>query len=143
VEVKSSAANEPQVVPVHGERQLDDSELTALFVIHLSLEPLRDAGESLLAIVSALRDSVRGGPSAGQFEDRLLASGFADVHAGAYSRTGYALRRTSVLRVRTGFPRITEADLPDGVGSVRYSLAIDACRDFEVTTAELGSALGG
>jgi hypothetical protein len=141
VEVKSSAANEPQIVPINGERQLDDAELHALFVIHLSLELVRDAGETLPAIVSDLRATVRGGPAQGVFEDRVLSAGYADMHEAAYARTGYALRRLSVLRVTAGFPRITERDLPDGVGSVHYSLAIDACRDHETTVEALSSLL--
>lgn len=142
VEVKASGANEPQVVPIHGERQLDDAELDALFMVHLSLEVLRDAGESLPAVVDGLRAALADGPAAGLFEDRLLSSGYADIHRAAYDRTGYALRRTTVLRVAGDFPRLTEADLPDGVGSVRYSLAIDACRDFEVPLQTLAASFG-
>jgi hypothetical protein len=142
VEVKSSAANEPQVVPIHGERQLDDTGLDGLYIVHLSLEPLRDAGETLPRIVDSLRTLTAVGATSGTLEDRLLASGYADMHEANYRHTGYALRRTSLLRVVEGFPRITERDLPDGVGSVRYALAIDACRDFEVPLGTLATALG-
>lgn len=137
IEVKSSAANEPQVVPVHGERQLDDAELAALVLVHQSLEVLRDAGESLPHIVADLRRLGAGHPEAGTFEDRLLQSGYLDIHEPLYRRTGYAIRRTSFFHVEQGFPRITERDLVDGIGAVRYSLAIDACRDYEVSEAFL------
>jgi hypothetical protein len=141
LEVKSSAANEPQVVPVHGERQLDGSGLVALLLVHQSLEVLRDAGETLPMIVADLRASGSGLPEAGTFEDRLLQSGYLDMHEPRYRRTGYAIRRTSVFEIRSGFPRITEDDLVDGIGAVRYSLAIDACRDFEVDESRLTSRL--
>jgi hypothetical protein len=130
--VKSSAANEPQIVPVHGERQLDNTGLEALVLVHQSLEVLRDAGETLPMIVASLRTQGADQPEAGTLEDRLLQSGYADLHENLYRRTGYAIRRTSFFHVHGGFPRITEHDLVDGVGAVRYSLAIDACRDFEV-----------
>ena len=142
IEIKSSAANEPQVVPVNGERQLDDAELRALFVVHLSLEPVRDAGETLPAIVADLRRIVDDTPAEGPLEDRLLAAGYNDMHQGTYAHTGYALRRLTALRVVEGFPRITERDLPDGVGSVHYSLAIDGCRDHEVPMAAIVEAIG-
>lgn len=132
VEIKSSAANEPQVVPVNGERQLDDTGLEALVLVHESLDVLRDAGETLPGIVRGLRELGEGCSEAGTLEDRLLQCGYADVHEPLYRRTGYELRRTSFFHVRDGFPRITEEGLADGVGSVRYALAIDACRDFEV-----------
>jgi hypothetical protein len=140
VETKSSAANEPQLVPVHGERQLDDAGLDALVL--LSLEILRDAGETLPGIVQAVRALGDGLVEAGTLEDRLLQSGYVDLHAPMYRRTGYEVRRTSLFLVSTGFPRITEADLVDGVGSVRYSLAIDACRAFEVDGEILARLLG-
>jgi hypothetical protein len=141
LEVKSSAANEPQVVPVHGERQLDGSGLVALLLIHRSLEVLRDAGETLPMIVADLRSSGSGRPEAGTFEDRLLQSGYLDMHEPRYRRTGYAIRRTSIFEVQPGFPRITEGDLVDGIGAVRYSLAIDACREFEVEESDLAARM--
>lgn len=143
IEVKTSAANEPQVVPVNGERQLDETELDVLFLTHLSLEVLRDAGETLPAAVASVRGLAADGPAAGPLEDRLLDSGYSDAHTRLYGRTGYALRRLSVMEVGDGFPRITERGLPDGVGRVHYSLAIDACRDFEVDGDALTQSLSG
>lgn len=133
VETKSSAANEPQVVTINGERQLDDHDLRGLVLVHASLEVLRDGVATLPRLVSRLRDAASDRPAAGTFEERLLQSGYHDLHAPLYRRTGYALRRMSLFKVASGFPRITEDDLPDAVGSVHYSLAIDACRDDEIS----------
>jgi hypothetical protein len=141
IEIKSSSANEPQVVLVHGERQLDDTELDALVLVHQSLEVLRDAGETLPHIVADLRRLGAAHPEAGTLADRLIQSGYLDIHEPLYRRTGYAVRRTSFFHVQHGFPRITEKDLVDGVGAVRYSLAIDACRDYEVNEAFLTQRL--
>jgi Putative PD-(D/E)XK family member, (DUF4420) len=141
VETKSSAANEPQLVPVHGERQLDDSGLDALVLLHQSLEVLRDMGETLPGMVQAVRALGEGQAEAGTLEDRLLQSGYVDLHAPMYLRTGYEVRRTSLFLVSSGFPRITEVDLMDGVGSVRYSLAIDACRSFEADDGTISRLL--
>ena len=88
-------------------------------------------------IVADLRNVGAGHSEAGRFEDRLLQSGYLDIHEPLYRRTGYAVRRTSFFHVEHGFPRITEKDLVDGIGAVRYSLAIDACRDYEVSEAFL------
>jgi hypothetical protein len=143
VEVKASAANEPQVVSINGERQLDDAGLRALVLVHDSLEILRDAGETLPALVAELRRLGDGRADAGTLEDRLLQSGYADAHAAAYRRIGYAVRRTSLFGVRNGFPRITEGQLMDGVGSVRYRLAVDSCREFEIRQELLAELLEG
>src|SRR5262249_3803663 len=113
----------------------------ALLLVHRSLEVLRDAGETLPMIVADLRSSGSGLPEAGTFEDRLLQSGYLDMHEPRYRRTGDAIRRTSIFEVQPGFPRSTEDDLGDGIGAVRYSLAIDACRDFEVGETDLASRM--
>jgi hypothetical protein len=143
VEVKTSAANEPQVVTIHGERQLDDAGFERLCLIHHSLEVVRDSGENLPGLIAELRALGDGLPESGTLEDRLLQCGYADLHEALYGRTGYVSRRVSQFEVGEGFPRILEGDLPDGVGAVRYSLAIDACRAFETGPDHLLSILGG
>lgn len=110
-------------------------------MIHHSLERLRDAGETLPELVSSLSATAGGTAHGGTLEDRLIQSGYADVHAPLYRRTGYAIRRTSLFRVADGFPRIVEGDLADGVGRVRYYLAIDACRDFETDQSAVAEAV--
>ena len=141
VETKVSAANEPQVVVINGERQLDDAGLRSLHLVHLSLEMLHGSGETLPDIVHAVRGLAAGGPVEDLLEDLLLASGYSDAHASRYQHDGYTLRRLSIMRVAGDFPRLTEDRLPDGVGSVRYRLAIDACRDHEVQPSMLTAAL--
>jgi hypothetical protein len=110
--------------------------------VHLSLETVRDADETLPMIVADLRRTVRGTPAEGPLEDRLLAAHYSDMHEANYARTGYALRRLTALRAVEGSPRITERDLPDGVGSVQYPLAIDACRARVVPIEAIAHAIG-
>jgi hypothetical protein len=144
VESKTSAANEPQVVAINGERQLDDAGLASLHLVHLSLESVQGSGETLPDLVNAVRTLVAGTSAEGGLDDLILESGYLDAHASRYGREGYLLRRLTVLRVAgPDFPRLTEDALPDGVGSVRYRLAIDACRDHEVEARELTTTLGG
>ena len=132
VEVKSSAAHEPQVVRVNGERQLDDSAVPSLHLMHLSLEVRRDTGETLPSAVAQVRALAASGPGAGPLEDRLLSSGYADAHEPLYRETGYELRDRNLFRVVEGFPRIVERDLAEGVGRVHYDLAIAACAAHRV-----------
>lgn len=143
IETKATATTEPQVVAIHGERQLDDTGLRALSLVHHSLEIVRDGRDTLPALVARVRDTAVGTPSAGIFEDRLMQSGYADIHAAFYRRAGYILRETTLFEVRDGFPRIVEADLPDGLGRVSYTLAIDACRQFRQAADALTVLLGG
>lgn len=132
IETKTSAANEPQVARINGERQLDDQGLDLLHLVHLSVEPIQGASETLPALVARVRDLCDGGQAVGVFEERLFDAGYSLAHEERYASTGYALRRLSCFRVEDGFPRLTESGLPEGLGNVRYDLVIDACRDFEV-----------
>lgn len=141
VEVKASAANEPQVVTINGERQLDDAELHSLHLVHLSLEPIQGADETLAAMVGRLRARLDGAVAAGDFEDRLMDAGYSDAHARRYAGIGYAHRRQSCFAVAGDFPRLIESVLPDGVGAVSYGLAIDACWAHEVQMEELERSL--
>jgi hypothetical protein len=132
VEVKTSAAHEPQVVRINGERQLDDSTVPALYLLHLSIDVRRLTGVTLLDAVAAARTLAAGGPGAPTLEDRLLGYGFNDVHADQYQDTGYELREANLFAIGGGFPRIVEGDLPDGIGRVHYDLAVAACSSHRV-----------
>ena len=137
IEVKSTATNQPQIVRISSERQLDETGTPALHLLHVSLDIHRDSGESLPEIVAGLRNALAGGPVASQFEDKLLDVGYADTHVPRYAHTGYTVREVNFFVIREGFPRITERDLPPGLGGVSYSLTVAACLPFRVedTTA--------
>jgi hypothetical protein len=50
---------------------------------------------------------------------------------------GYTVVGCTSFLVREGFPRIIERDVPQGVGHVHYTLALDACGDFIIDDADL------
>jgi hypothetical protein len=141
IEVKSCAANQPQIVSINGERQLDETGTPALHLTHVSLDVHHNGPESLLEMVGGVRESVAGTGVETDFEDRLLEYGFLDMHAPSYDNTGYTIRDIRHFRVVPGFPRLIEADLPEGVGRVRYRLAIAACVDHEVDWEEISSLI--
>jgi hypothetical protein len=143
LEVKSCAANQPQVVMINGERQLDDVGTPALHLAHVSLDVHHNGPESLLEVVASVRALAAGSEAEVELEDRLLECGFLDLHAPRYAGTGYTVRKSRFFRVALGFPRLTEADLPDGIGGLRYRLAIAACADFEVEEDAIRSLIGG
>jgi hypothetical protein len=143
LEVKSCAANQPQVVTINGERQLDEVGTPALHLAHVSLDAHRNGPESLLEVVTSVRQLAAGSGAEVELEDRLLEFGFIDLHAPRYVHTGYTVRESRFFRIGPGFPRLTEADLPEGVGGLRYRLAIAACADFEVDEEAVGRLIGG
>lgn len=131
VEVKTSSAKQLQTLRIANERQMDDTHLEALFLYHLSLEPLRGTGETLPQIVAALRDELNEDTSARtRFEDALIEAGYLNAHAARYAAIGYNIREENLFQVREGFPRILESDLIAGVGEVVYSISVAQCRRF-------------
>jgi hypothetical protein len=137
IEVKSSAATEPQAVRINSERQLDTIGCPRLYLAHVSLAVETSKGETLPQMVASVRDLAAGSTGAALLEDALLSVGYLAVHEHQYTRAGYAIRAEHFFEVREGFPRILEADLPPGVGNVRYDLVLDVCEPFRVDRAEV------
>lgn len=144
IEIKTTGTKEPQQMIIQSEQQLDNAGLAALFLFHLALNVREGAGESLISCIDSLREILSIDPPALElFEDRLQDTGFLQIQASLYDRTGYYVRRASLFQVRDAFPRIIGADLKPGVGSVRYSIAEAECRHFAATEQELQSQLAG
>ena len=144
VEVKTTLAKQPQVVRITSERQLDDRAWPALFLEVIVLDSREGGAETLPAMVGSLRAKLHADMSAQeQFEEGLLAAGYLDAHASRYGERGYLVRSEKLFRVKRGFPRVTERELPAGVGDVNYGLAIAACEAFLLDEAGMKKALCG
>jgi hypothetical protein len=131
-EVKSAASHQPQVVTISSERQLDETGTDSLHLVHHSLDVHQQAGETLPDIVDHLTQTLAGTPVEDELADRLLDSGYSEVHRRRYGSTGYTVREELYFTVGAGFPRLVEAELPQGVGRVSYDLVVDVCSPFEV-----------
>jgi len=144
IEVKTTGMKEPQQLIIQSERQLDDTGLAALFLLHLSIDARENIGESLIIMINSLRQLLTADSAAIElFEDRLLEAGFLQSQSSQYESTQYNVRHTFLYRVKDAFPRIVEADLKPGVGAVRYSIAAAECRHYAVTDDILKSQLAG
>jgi len=58
-----------------------------------------------------------------------------------YRRPAYRVRQLDVYKVGEGFPRIVPADIMEGVGDVRYSVAVAGIGSFLIDDEELRSVL--
>lgn len=144
VEVKTTLSRQPQTLIISNERQLDDTGLEALYLLHLCVEGAHGAGETLTELIAELRAQLSGDPVAyTNFEEKLVNVGYLDAHASRYQETGYIGRGAHLYRVAAGFPRIIEGDISAGVGDVRYSISASACLPFTAEPAEFLSAIGG
>jgi hypothetical protein len=149
IEVKTTAAMQPQSVGIASERQLDDTGVGALFlhVVVLDERVVEEnspsgPGETLPELIRGLRQLLNPFETAAEiFEDRLLDADYLDAHAHLYDSTRFALRYTETFGVKDSFPRIVERQLPPGIGEVSYALSLSACAPYSVATEKMLEAV--
>ncbi len=148
IEVKTTAAKQPQSVRITSERQLDDTGVGALFLHVVAIDEREVAptgtapGTSLPAMVGDLRLTLAADAAAlAVFEDRLMECGYFDLHAPRYDGRRRTVRSEQTFRVAEGFPRLTESMLPAGVGEASYALSLAACAPFSTEAARMLAAL--
>jgi hypothetical protein len=142
VEVKTTVAKEHQKLRITGEQQLDSTVQLRIFLLHLSLNPLRDVGITLVEMIGQIRAllAVRQ-LSLAAFEDLLIVAGYLDCHASRYQSTGYVEREHHFFEVRNNFPRIIGQDLRPGVGDLSYSISVAECLHYVIREADLTDLL--
>ena len=137
LEVKTTHGNNHQRIHISNERQLDTSNLDNLILFHLSLEARQQSGESLNQIIDTISESlINDFDALNKFKNKLVETGYFDIHRHLYENTGYFIRQESFYKVENDFPRIEEKDLRYGVGDVKYSIVISQCNEFIITESE-------
>ena len=142
VEIKTSAAANPQHFHISNERQLDEGTLANLYIGFFSLSVTPDHGQTLNQLIDGVTGLLSSSPAAQrQFRLRLYEVGYFPHQRQLYDQPGYQVQREEYFRVASGFPRLREADIPPGVGEVRYTVALAACRPFGVAAATVFDTL--
>ena len=143
LEVKTTRSSGTPALSISSERQLDDTGLQALYLLHLPLEKMQGAGETLPQIVAVLRSLLRPNPlTMAIFEDRLLNAGYLETQSALYQQTGYTTHGINLYRVQESFPRIIPQELLPGVGGVRYTISTAACQPFAADIHAFRTQLG-
>lgn len=138
VEVKTTQGNNHQKISISSERQLDDSLVPNIFLLHLSLDIRNHHGETLNNLVEWTENFLTNDfPELNAFRLKLFEVGYFDIHKPIYQETGYNIRQESIYKVEGTFPRITENDIRNGIGDVKYSIVIADCLSFIRTETEL------
>lgn len=138
VEVKTTHGNNHQKIQISSERQLDDSIIPNIFLFHLSIDIRNDYGESLNDLVEWVENHlVNDVIELHSFQLKLFEVGYFDIHKHIYKETGYKIREETIYKIEGKFPRITENEIKNGVGDVKYSIVIADCLAFIKTEDEL------
>ena len=129
VEIKTSTQKQHSKFYVSSEKQLDNTGIPNLFLYFLVLNEPVQKGMTLPGIVSEIYIVLKKIINAdSKFRDFLLEAGYVDEHQYHYELPVYSINKEYFLRIDKDFPRIT--DLPDGIGDIRYSIAISSCTPF-------------
>ena len=133
VEVKTTHGNNHQKIHITSERQLDDTIIEKIFLYHLSLDVRVGNGESLNILIEDVSELLSDNTMASNlFKLKLLESGYYDIHKPLYDERGYSIRQENLYRVSGNFPRITENQIPIGVGDVRYSIVLSESEEWRI-----------
>ena len=133
VEVKTTHGNNHQKIHITSERQLDDSIIEKIFLFHLSLDVRVGNGESLNKLIDVVSEILNDNTMAfNLFKLKLLESGYYDIHKHLYDEQGYTIRQENLYRVSGNFPRITENQIPIGIGDVRYSIVLSESEEWRI-----------
>jgi hypothetical protein len=147
IEVKTSLAKRHARLRIANEKQLDERSHENLLLAYLNLDESMAHGDSLPMAVQRMRALAAGDPAASRIlDDRLLVSGYLDVHAPIYDRNRWRAGDARYFRVEGEFPRLTDANLPAGVGDIGYSIIADDLGSYEIGADEVAAlveAIGG
>ena len=143
LEVKTSLAKRHARLAIANERQLDERPHRLLVLVYVRLDESIAQGLTLPARVERCRSLLRDDPVAARaFDDRLVTGGYLDVHASLYRRGSWRVSGMRFFEVRDNFPRLTDANLPPGVGDIRYSIVADDLGTWEVGRDDAIRGLG-
>jgi len=133
VEVKTTHGKNHQKIQISSERQLDNSIIPSVYLYHLSLDVRLDFGEKLTDIIQSIKQILNSNISAkNTFETKLHEVGFFEFHSEIYQSKGFSIRNEHSYLVKDGFPRITENQLDNGVGDVKYSILVSSIEQFQI-----------
>ncbi|WP_347877638.1 PD-(D/E)XK motif protein [Paenarthrobacter sp. MSM-2-10-13] len=138
VEVKSTSTTGSRHVTIANERQLDPVQTETFLLAAYSLDVRGDGiGFKLPSLVADVRNAMNGVEQARlALEARLIRTGYIDEHSGQYTNT-FEVRKRQWLAVRDDFPRITEADIPQGVSHVSYKIDLESCGPWVLSADEV------
>lgn len=142
VEVKSFRGTGAGHLMISSEQQLELTGVNRLYVAYVRLDQRPDGtGLTISDVINALRSEIaESGLATHLLEMRLLSAGWHDSYSDQRPET-YAVRSMELFGVVDDFPRIISAGLPNGVGSVSYSIDRGAIEEFLIPWGDFSRIL--
>ena len=144
IESKARRGGATPFIAISSEHQLDTAGVDILFlhVVPIDRSPDNAVGSFTLPdLAASLRGRIEASDpgAADRFDTLLLAAGLIPEHN--YNDSRWVAGESRLFAVMDNFPRLVANDMPQGVSSVRYSLALAACEPFATTELALYRAI--
>ncbi len=145
VEAKARGSATPRVV-ISSEHQLESGNADRLFLHVTEVTTAAEGGPDAVTvtdIATRIRLALAGRDMAAVdiFEERLGAVGFDWTDD--YSDKSWLVGQEALYEVGEGFPRITSAMVPGGVGNVKYVISLPECEEYRVVPISLPVTISG
>ena len=132
VEVKTSKSNNPSI-KISNEFQLDTTGFNNLFLAFFRLSELPRGEETLLKIISEIRDLLNSNADLeNEFNLKLIHLGISQDLENEYNKTAYTIRNIQYYQIREGFPRIISSVVDNAISHISYEISPNECREFEI-----------
>ena len=142
IEVKTTLAKRHSRLPIANEKQLDEVPHSILYLANVRLDESAAAGRNLNDLVGNCRQLVASDLYAARLlDDCLLKAGYLDVHANLYQERCWQVSGCRFFHVHDHFPRLTEANVPPGVGDIKYSVIADDLSQYECQRSDVAKSL--
>ena len=128
VEIKFTSAIQPKI-RISNERQLDEDNLSELFLVLYSTEDVKDNGFSLNSLVEQTRGKILTTDECSLFNGKLQLIGYLNDDSDYYEKM-YSLKKIFVFAVNSDFPKIVKNSLALGIYDTSYSIEISAVENF-------------
>ena len=131
IEVKTLSGRERNSVRISSEDQLDSlNDRLFLKVFRLSEKPESDRAISLNSLVKRISGSFSDHAVLELFYDKLAKAGYVELHE--YDNPRFIVSEERLYCVTDEFPKLIRSELPDGVSNVRYGIALERMKAFQV-----------
>lgn len=131
IEVKLTSSKRPRL-KITNEGQLDNLNLSSLFIILYAVEKVKDKGVSLNTLVDNVRKYLANNTLLLKFfNDRLMLIGYFDDDREYYNDL-YSIVFANCYNVDDDFPRIIKDDLPNGIYDASYHIEISSVENFQI-----------
>ena len=146
IESKARRGGATPSIAISSEHQLDTSGITRLFLHVVSVDRSPDEDDesfTLPGLAASVRDEVEAADpaAADRFDALLFAAGLLPDHN--YDDFRWVAGESRLFEVTADFPRLSASIVPQGVSSVRYSVALTACEPFETSLSALNDTIAG